>query len=74
VRHANARTRLILATVTAMLIVSGCETVASNDAARDVLGPRMTAHAAALAEDGGPRSLTTGRALIATYDAVFGVQ
>jgi hypothetical protein len=34
----------------------------------------MTAHAAALAEDGGPRSLTTGRALIATYDAVFGVQ
>jgi uncharacterized protein YceK len=72
VRHAREQTTRILALATLALTVTGCATVASNDAARDVLAPRVTAHAAALASDGGPLSLTTGRALIATYDSVFG--
>lgn len=33
------------------------------------LEPLVTAHAAALAVDGGPQSLATGRALIAMDDA-----
>lgn len=56
------------------LIASGCAPVAkaSNSALCDKLGPLATRHAAALAEDGGPRSLRTGRQLIAGFDAGCG--
>lgn len=51
---------------------TGCATVGSGDAVCGRLGPLLTAHASALADDGGPRSLSTGRALIATADAGCG--
>lgn len=57
-----------------LMIASGCATGASDSAMRDVLAPLMTEHAAALAEDGGPRSLATGRRLIATFDAMAGAR
>ncbi|WP_102226906.1 hypothetical protein [Acidimangrovimonas sediminis] len=56
------------------LIATGCApAVATNDSALCAgLEPLATRHAAALAEDGGPKSLATGRQLIAGLDAGCG--
>mgnify|MGYP001198557575 CR=1 FL=1 len=56
-----------------MLIVSGCVSgsaplVESRPLCEETADLRSN-HAGALAEDGGPRSVSTGRALIATIDA-----
>lgn len=56
-----------------MLIGTGCTTVPGNiEAMRVELNPLAAKHAEALAEDGGPKSLQTGRDFIATYDCVIG--
>lgn len=66
--------RLALAIST--MIVSGCFGAGSVPVDEPVLcaetADETTAHAAALAEDGGPRSVSTGRALIAELDAGCG--
>lgn len=55
-----------------MMIGSGCATEGvSVEGVRDVLDPLVTAHATALAKDGGSESVKTGRTLIATYDCVM---
>jgi hypothetical protein len=50
------------------LIAAGCSTVATEPLCSRTEAPR-TAHAAALANDGGPQSVSTGRTLIAMIDA-----
>ena len=57
------------AMVTLAMIASGCASAASDSAVCEVTDRPATVHAAALAEDGGPASITTGRRLIATLDA-----
>ena len=57
-----------------MTILSGCNPVASGDAWRIALGPRMDAHAVALTTDDLSAIRATGRDLIATYDALVGAQ
>ena len=52
-----------------MFFVTGCATVASNSAICDGTLRDRSAHAAALAEDGGDQSITTGAALIRKLDA-----
>lgn len=52
--------------------VSGCASAVSDSALCGGTERARTAHAAALAKDGGPLSLATGRALIATLDAGCG--
>lgn len=54
-----------------LLIGTGCATEpGSVEAVRDELNPLVADHAEGLAEDGGPKSLQTGRNLIATYDCL----
>lgn len=53
-------------------IVSGCGTVVADSAICAGTDRLRTQHAAALAEDGGPKSVATGRRLIATLDAGCG--
>ncbi|WP_223814302.1 hypothetical protein [Roseicitreum antarcticum] len=66
----------ILAAVILMMTVSGCWRGAGGgvDARPICSGTEVqrTAHAAALAADGGPMSVVTGRALIAAVDAGCG--
>lgn len=52
-----------------ILIVSGCSIGVDDSTLCSRTDAQRTQHAAALADDGGPRSVTTGRALIATLDA-----
>jgi hypothetical protein len=47
----------------------GCVNVASTNAICDSTDAQRTAHAAALAADGGDMSVVTGQALIATLDS-----
>jgi len=47
----------------------GCASVANNNAICDATAAQRTAHASALAADGGDMSVVTGQALIATLDA-----
>jgi len=55
--------------MTPLFFVIGCANVASNNAICDgTLGDRA-AHASALAEDGGEKSIITGAALIRKLDA-----
>ena len=49
--------------------VTGCATVASNSAICDGTRAARTAHAGALAADGGDMSVMTGAALIRQLDA-----
>ena len=49
--------------------VTGCESAVSGDAVCDGTAAATTAHAAALAEDGGPQSIVTGARLIRQLDA-----
>ena len=53
----------------ATTLLSGCATEPSSNAICDGTKQSRTAHAAALVEDGGPRSLVTGAALIQQIDA-----
>ena len=52
-----------------ILPVAGCMSVANNSAICDATDAQRTTHAAALAADGGDKSVVTGQALIATLDA-----
>lgn len=55
-----------------LFFVTGCANVASNNAICDGTLRDRAAHAAALAEDGGDQSITTGAALIRKLDAACG--
>jgi hypothetical protein len=61
----------MLLTMLAML-VSGCGIEVSDSAICDGLAADVTAHAAALAEDGGDLSVQTGARLIRRFDAGCG--
>lgn len=52
-----------------ILCATGCVSVASAPAICDGSAASRTAHAAALAQDGGPLSLATGALLIRQLDA-----
>ena len=68
-KRTSAWTALIL---TAGMTLSGCATAPSEGAAvatLDRLDPLMTAHARALAGEDISKMRSTGRRLIATYDA-----
>lgn len=54
------------------LPVAGCMSVASDSAICAGTAKATTAHAAALADDGGPRSVVTGALLIGQLDAGCG--
>jgi hypothetical protein len=55
-----------------ILTESGCARAVSDSALCDGLAEDVTAHAAALAEDGGDRSVQTGARLIRRFDAGCG--
>lgn len=55
-----------------MFFVTGCEIAVSDSAICDGTSADRTAHAAALALDGGDRSVTTGALLIRKLDAACG--
>jgi hypothetical protein len=55
-----------------MLPVSGCVSAVSGTGVCEATAPATTAHAAALASDGGPASLVTGQRLIVRLDAACG--
>ena len=61
----------ILATAMLMMTVSGCANVPTSglDVFCASLSARANEHASALAENGDPAPIRTGRALIATIDA-----
>jgi hypothetical protein len=67
-KPASASTKLILATIL-MPLAAGCTNVASGEAICDATAASRTAHAAALAEDGGDKSVITGAYLIQQIDA-----
>lgn len=54
------------------LLVSGCVSAVSDSALCSGTAAERTAHAQALAVDGGDRSVQTGQALIAKLDAGCG--
>lgn len=56
-------------TMTLTLLLSGCAAGLKDSAICDGTAQSRTAHAAALAADGGPRSLVTGALLIQQIDA-----
>ena len=62
---------MIWATILA-LPLAGCVSAASGEAVCDGTAEATTVHAAALADDGGPRSVVTGARLIALLDAGCG--
>ena len=55
-----------------MMFVSGCASEVSQAAICDGSAATRTAHAAALAQDGGDLSVTTGATLIKMLDAACG--
>jgi hypothetical protein len=55
--------------MTLMLLGASCTSVVSGNAICDATAASRTAHAAALAEDGGDRSVITGAYLIRQIDA-----
>lgn len=57
------------ACLTLMLLVTGCASAPSDSAICAGTAKARQDHAAALVDDGGPRSLVTGANLIATIDA-----
>ena len=58
--------------VTVMLILNGCGSGRNGEAICQGSDDARTAHAAALAKDGGAQSRSTGRTLIALIDAGCG--
>jgi len=69
-KHASAWMKFAL--MIPLFLVTGCANVASNNAICDGTLRDRAAHAAALAEDGGDQSITTGVALIRKLDAACG--
>jgi len=67
-RLPSGSTKLALC-LTLTLPLSGCATAPSTSAICDGTAQSRTSHAAALAADGGPRSLVTGALLIQQIDA-----
>lgn len=65
--RASASTRWIVLAVWAPL-AAGCTTAPSSNAICDATKDSRTAHAGALYEDGGPKSVMTGAYLIAQID------
>ena len=61
--------RLKLKMMTLLCFVSGCVNGASHEAICDGTKASRREHAAAMAVDGGPRSLVTGALLIKQIDA-----
>ena len=59
----------ITQSLTLMLFASGCASAVSDSAICDAISAPLTDHAAALAADGGPMSLTTGDRLVRMLDA-----
>jgi uncharacterized protein YceK len=57
-----------LLVMTLLSFVSGCANVVSSNAICDGTVDKRTNHAAALAEDGGDKSVVTGAILIASID------
>lgn len=55
-----------------MLLAAGCTNVVNQAAICDATAASRTAHAAALAEDGGDRSVVTGALLIQQIDVACG--
>jgi hypothetical protein len=55
--------------MTLMLLGASCTSVVSGEAICDATAASRTAHAAALAEDGGDKSVVTGAYLIRQLDA-----
>lgn len=55
--------------IVSTLLNCGCVSVASNSAICDGTTAARSEHAAALADDGGPRSVVTGARLIRLVDA-----
>lgn len=61
---------LTILAMTSMSFAAGCANVdGSFEAFCDATAPSITAHAAALADDGGPRSIRTGVLVIRQRDA-----
>ena len=52
-----------------VMLLSGCPSASNSNATLDALRKPMAAHADALAQDGGPLSVSTGRDVIAIYEA-----
>ena len=67
-KHARGWMRLLLVMIP-LCCVTGCVSVANETAICDGTSVARTAHAAALAEDGGMQSLSTGAYLIRVLDA-----
>jgi hypothetical protein len=61
--------RAALALALTMTFASGCANAVSDSAICDATAQSRSAHAAALAADGGPLSLRSGEILIAQVDA-----
>ena len=59
----------ILGILSTTLLAAGCVSVASGPAICDGTSAARTKHAAALAEDGGDKSIATGATLIMMLDA-----
>lgn len=69
-KHAHAWTRQkLISTMTLTFFVTGCVSGVSVSALCDGTREKRSDHAAALAEDGGPRSVVTGVNLIRSLDA-----
>jgi len=58
--------------MTLIPLAASCTSVVSGEAICDATAASRTAHAAALAEDGGDKSVTTGAYLIRQIDAACG--
>jgi hypothetical protein len=67
-RHASGWTKLSLVMIP-LFCAPGCMSVANETAICDGSAAARTAHAAALAQDGGVMSITTGAHLIKVLDA-----
>lgn len=70
-RHASVLTRST-AIVALMMTVTGCAIEVNDSAICDGTASSRTEHAAALAEDAGNKSVTTGAYLIRQIDAACG--
>lgn len=70
----KAQAMLTLTAIGSMALLTGCLNPDSGGATLDALRAPMAAHAAALAKDGGPLSVSTGRDVIAIYEAGLSVR
>lgn len=68
-RRTWGRATLTTTVIGSVVLMSACQPQGNGNATLDALRPALAAHAAALGEDGGPKSVTTGRKVIAIYEA-----